>query len=570
MKKMKLGAKLVLMVGPIALMIVMVSVVYTILVQSVSSQSKELYYNQLYEANSTLINADRDFYQAYTALLEYVALGSGTAGTNYINDYNENIDQTIERVGIVSDIATAYPELDGFVFNDTTIDKQAAEFTDNINKMIATYDLKSRTGDLEAFDKLFNATRDNISNMEDLIEEYAVDSEKDLQAGFVSIIVVIAVVIAVVFVVLGLFCVYIIRYIRINLTNTTNAIASIADKDLTAEIKVIEGNDEIAQLSRAASSLKEQFTQVMETLQNSSDTLTSSSGRLASGTQESVQYMHNIDRAVGELANTTSQQAHDISNIAGEIANIDELSRENLRDADSLASACEDIANITQKGMNTVNQLTEVTEKSMAAYDSIFQAIKSIDEKTKTIESASDMITDIASQTNLLSLNASIEAARAGEAGRGFAVVADEIRQLAEQSAASANTINEMLYELIRNSEEASAKSRQVKEFVEEQKNSVDQTKEGFVSIVNNINILNEGVGSLRELSQGLGSKVATISEVIESLSAASQETAATAEEISANTSTVTDSIVDLEETGNSVNESSEELNVIVSEYKLV
>ena len=245
------------------------------------------------------------------------------------------------------------------------------------------------------------------------------------------------------------------------------------------------------------------------------------------------------------------------------------MSKQSLKDTMELATACDDIEKITKAGMDTVNGLTDITNQNMKAFESIFVAIEGVGERTRAIGTASDMITSIASQTNLLSLNASIEAARAGEAGKGFAVVADEIRQLAEQSASSANTINSMLKELMQSAKQAAEESELVKEYVERQRQSVIDTKDGFVAIVDNLNIINDGVNNLRNVSNHLGTKVNSISSLSESLSAASEENAATAQELSATTSSVAATIINLEKTGNSVNEHSDELNVIVKEYKL-
>lgn len=178
------------------------------------------------------------------------------------------------------------------------------------------------------------------------------------------------------------------------------------------------------------------------------------------------------------------------------------------------------------------------------------------------------MITDISDQTNLLALNASIEAARAGDAGKGFAVVADEIRQLAEQSTESVNIINSMLHELFESASEAMKVSEQVKEYVEKQRNSVMDTNDGFVAIVENVSVVNNRVDNLRKINENLGIRVETISGLVESLSAASQENAATAQELSSTTTTVAENIEELKNTGHLISSSSEELHDIIVEYK--
>ena len=572
MKNLRIRAKLLAMSLPLEILVVVILAVAIVLVTNATSRSKSLFYDQLYQANSTLISADRDFYQAYLSMMKVVALrGIATDDDNVsrIADYDENIEQTKERVETVDGIVAQYPDLYAYSLNGMTIESEYAEFQKNMSLLENSYDISTGEGDMVSYNTIFEATRENISNMEDLIEDYAVVSEKELQSSISAALASVCIVAVICIALIVVLCISIMRYIRINIVNVTDSISRIADKDLTVPVKVIEGKDEIAQLSRAAQTLQQQLLTVMSTLLNSSGELSASSNLMAVDTKESANSMASIDQAANELANTATQQAADITQMAMEITAIDDMSKQSLQDTVELAAACGDIEKITKAGMDTVNELTNITNQNMKAFESIFAAIEGVDERSRTIGTASDMITNIANQTNLLSLNASIEAARAGEAGKGFAVVADEIRQLAEQSADSANTINSMLKELMQSAKQASEESELVKEYVERQSQSVIDTKDGFVAIVDNMNIINDGVNNLHDVSNNLGEKVGSITGLSESLSAASEENAATAQELSATTSTVASSIINLEKTGEAVNEYSEELNVIVKEYKI-
>lgn len=571
MKNLRIRGKLLAMVLPLAILVVAILAVAVSLVTSSTTKSKSLFYDQLYQANSTLINADRDFYQAYLSMMKMIASRNSATGdnTSLIDDYNENIEQTKERVETVNSIVAKYPELSSYSSNDISIKSEYDKFQKNMSLLEGTYNISTGEGDVLSYNTTFEETRGNISNMEDLIEDYAVVSEKKLQSSLSTALMMICIGAVVCIAVIGLLCIKIMAYIRANIVNVTESISRIADRDLTVPVKVIESKDEIAQLSHAAQTLQQQLLSVMSTLLNSSGELSVSSNLMADDTKESANSMSSIDQAANELANTATQQAMDITQIAVDISEIDEMSNQSLKDTEELASACSDIEEITKTGMDTVNELTNITDQNMKAFESIFVAIEGVDEKTTTIGTASDMITSIASKTNLLSLNASIEAARAGEAGKGFAVVADEIRLLAEQSASSANTINSMLRELEQSAKQASEESELVKKYVAHQRQSVIDTKDGFVAIVENINIINDGVSNLRNVSDNLGKKVSSISGLSESLSASSEENAATAEELSATTSSVASTIINLEKTGEAVNDHSKELNVIVKGYKL-
>lgn len=568
MKKLSITAKLLMMIIPIEILCMVVIAIFSNLNSYVGNSSKDLFYDQLYASNSSLINADRDFYQSYTGLLRsMLSQKMDISIPDEIADYRANYQETKERVEEVKAIVDSYPAIKNFTYNDYTFDMEYENFNTNIEKMYAAFDPETKIGSLSLLDRNFEATRENLARMEELIEAYAVDASAKQAASSkrTSISILIFCLIALIGV--TAFSVFIIRYIRNNLIRVTVGINAVAEKDLTVKIKELDGKDEIAQLSKSVNKLKSQLIGMMEILQQSASGLNESSNMMVSNTTSSAGSMQSIDNAAAELANTAGQQAEDILNIANEMTNIEKIVTECKERTENLEKACNKIEGSTKTGMETVKELMKVTEQNSAAFEKIFAVIAGVEKNTGTIGQASEMIANIADQTSLLSLNASIEAARAGEAGRGFAVVADEIRQLAEQSAESVNTINKMIEELAKSVSEATETSNLVRGYVKKQNESVANTKTGFASIVDGTEIVNADVDTLFGVSTKLGESVEHIQTLVEALSASSQENAATAQELSATTATVTSSIMELEETGKSVNDSSSELNNIVTEY---
>lgn len=155
-----------------------------------------------------------------------------------------------------------------------------------------------------------------------------------------------------------------------------------------------------------------------------------------------------------------------------------------------------------------------------------------ISESSMKIENIISELEDIASQTNLLSLNASIEAARAGEAGKGFAVVADQIRKLAEQSAASAVSTRELIEGSIHDVEDGNKAVALVSE-------TLDEVIKGINAIADTSKSLSESSQSQATAMEQAEQGVNQISEVVQSNSAMAQETSATSEELSAQAETL-------------------------------
>jgi len=568
MKKLSLRTKLLLMVIPVIVLCMIVMGVFSFLNNHVGVSSQDLFYDQLYTANSSLINADCDFYQAYTALLRSMSgdrLNVDVAAE--IRDYRDNIEQAKERVDAANKIVLEHPELKAYTYNGYDFYSECEQFHINLGKMTSAYYPETKVGDFSVFAQKFDATHENISNMEELIEHYAVDAQVKLSSSSRRTSQTIMFCCTIALVGVFTFAIFIVRYIRKNLDEVNKGINAVADKNLAVEIKEIEGKDEIAQLSRSVIKLKSQLLGMMGVLQQSSDGLNNSSVLMLKNTTSSAESMQSIDVAASELAVTASQQAEDILNIANEIANVERIVAECKERTEDLEKVCGQIEDSTKTGMDTVNELMKVTERNNDAFEKIFAVIAGVEKNANTIGRASEMIASIADQTNLLSLNASIEAARAGEAGRGFAVVADEIRQLAEQSAESVNTINKMIEELANSVSEATSASELVRGYVKKQSESVNNTKTGFASIVDGTDVVNSDVVILNDVNMRLGESIIAIQSLVETLSASSQENAATAQELSATTATVTSTIVDLEDTGKSLNGSSEELRNIVTEY---
>jgi methyl-accepting chemotaxis protein len=310
----------------------------------------------------------------------------------------------------------------------------------------------------------------------------------------------------------------------------------LADGRLTAKIDagLLKKRDELGQMAGELQHLKEQLISIVMDIRKTSAILQEQGDSLQDTASETSSTADDIARAVEDVAKGAVSQAEEIEKVSENISTMGDVIEEIVDQVTELDHISETMKAASDKSNEIIRELYETNDKTREAMSKIAVQVKMTNSSAQNISEAVRIITNIAEETNLLSLNASIEAARAGEAGRGFAVVATQIQKLAEQSNSSADEIQKVINELLQESEATVKVMDTVEMAVMEQQKKLEETKENFVSVADGIEKSYSQTGQIKKNTGVCSKSRDAVADIISGLAAIAEENAASSEETNA------------------------------------
>jgi len=347
-----------------------------------------------------------------------------------------------------------------------------------------------------------------------------------------------------------------------------SASARAASGDLTVTLQS-RRKDELGELTRSISSMIASMRNLIVQTSEVAEKVTGSAEIVSSTSQQVSNVSKDITRAIQEIATGAGAQAADAEQGVRKISILDQKINDVIKSAKLIDELTGDTKSLTQTGLATVEDLDVKAGRTTDITREIIEDIKNLEAQSRSIGKIIKVISGIADQTNLLSLNAAIEAARAGEAGKGFAVVADEVRKLAEMSMESAREIAN----IIKSTQDLTAKTADKANDTEAYLKSQNEAVQGTIQIFNRIM---GSMGNLSEQVERIMSGVAEMEEnktkainSIQNISAVSQQTAASTQEVTASTEEQLSFIEELSRFADELKASSEELQQTIARFKL-
>jgi len=334
------------------------------------------------------------------------------------------------------------------------------------------------------------------------------------------------------------------------LIESRNLLSEVSNGNLTLELDntITKRKDEIGDVARATHSLRGELLRIIGEIKNSSNILIESSNNLNGSSEYTAKVAIEAEQAINNISESALLQADETKKAYSDIEVMSDIIEKTNKNVSELHKHSSEMNNLNETATGTFEELRKVNQKALDAIEIIYTQTNTTNESAKKIHEAINLIVNIASKTNLLSLNASIEAARAGEQGKGFTVVASEIKKLAEQSNESAKQIEAIISGLLKDSTQAVATMDEVQIIMSHQSEKVEKTEQIFNAIkkkigdsLNNANVIERNTQELTTAKDSMIEIVSSLSDIAENNAASAQQTSAITQEVTRTITQVAD-----------------------------
>jgi methyl-accepting chemotaxis protein len=482
--------------------------------------------NQLYALKSNMIISKKSdiaeqYQQEKEQFMKLVEQIAGTAGTSDERKWSAKLTNTSKEFTAMFDDAYAVVT----------------------NKSLSSADMNKQ---LESLHEQSQVHKEYIFELTDQFNQAysqnaaaAVASSEQLlsrssAAGLISLISVVLVTAAV--------AILIIQSFMKPIHRLQHAVKQIAGGDLRHKINNTS-SDELGRLSQSFDHMVDQVNQMLRQTQRIASSLSGHSrvfhefsGSTAAANKEIVRAIQEISAGAEQQAEHSEHSAHIITDLEKEIAEITDYTQ-------TMQRKSREAAFNTHTGLSAVNSLQSATKESEDMLHKVYVAMETLSASSAKIASIVNTITEISTQTNVLSLNAAIEAARAGEHGKGFSVIAEEVRQLSAQTNESSKSIGQMLSSVTQQMRELGQFVSVAQSSFHQQKSKVNETMEAFSEIRVSMDELSEQIDRIHARIDDTKQKNERLVESVQLVSAIAQQTAAGVEEVNS-TSTQQDSAI--------------------------
>ncbi|ADM71110.1 Methyl-accepting chemotaxis protein McpA [Paenibacillus polymyxa E681] len=334
----------------------------------------------------------------------------------------------------------------------------------------------------------------------------------------------------------GLYNTYTSRQLALRTRKLTDAAKQIAEGNLTVQLAQTKGRDELDELNESFRVMIGNLRSIVLSIDQAGNRVDLMAQDIDQHNEAMKEIVTQVSTSTEELAIGSQKIAEDLSSTVGVVDEMQQKFESNLLETTQSTAYSEDALRVIEQGTRVMSDQLRIVTKNRSAMSEVEQTVKELEANAAEITTMTGYVSEIASQTSLLSLNASIEAARAGEAGKGFAVVANEVKKLANQSESAVKKIYTAVDGITQAMDKVKTSVAQSQELFREQEKATSSTGESFTEISGKVQQIASQVSKLStdmDVSRELSVQV---QQAIENISAITQQSAAGSEEITAST----------------------------------
>lgn len=394
---------------------------------------------------------------------------------------------------------------------------------------------------------------------------------KEIYASLNLITMIFTVAIVVILVIAVIGCLLVSRGIAKSIRSSMDVVKQISEGNLNVEIEqsMLDRKDEAGALSCNTQTLIDSLSAMIGKISNNTMTLNASSEEMNAAAGQAGNAVGNINDDLHNMLTGAVEQTGNAQNIKNSIHNMNIHLEKTLGEVDHLSDETKAMLDARNDVDKSLNQLDASNQDVITEVENIQKQTQQNNESVEKIIAAVSYISDIADQTNLLSLNASIEAARAGETGKGFAVVAEEIGKLANQSNEASTEISELVNLLSYNSSQTMDIMDSVQDAMNDQTKKLVETANIFKQLQEHVSHVADGVDVIRDATVQLGKETDEIGKDIKNLSDIAQRNEDTVKGTISFSDEVLGTVNSVTEMSTEVSSSANDMAGVVSHFRM-